>query len=336
MIERILVARTDKLGDFMLTWYALAMLRGALPDARIDLLVGDAVADMAEACPYANGVMVDQGQSLRAVARDIRHQNYDAAIAMFSNRRTALALARARIPYRLAPATKIWQLLFNQREVQRRSRSDQPEYRYNADLAERFLQDHGFPKPSPPKRPLMAFPSSEMRAYKEQLRREYGVSDSSALVIVHPGSGGSANNLSAAAYAGLVNRLKPTEPIFILITAGPGEREVGERVMRLIDTHPAALHASKAGLLTFAHTLACADVYISGSTGPLHVAGALDVRTAGFYPRKKSSTARRWQTMNSPHRRLAFSPPADAPDDDMGLINLDAAAQSICDHWLND
>ena len=44
----------------------------------------------------------------------------DAAITLFSTTRVAAALWRARVPYRLAPATKFAQLLYTDRQRQRR------------------------------------------------------------------------------------------------------------------------------------------------------------------------------------------------------------------------
>ena len=52
--------------------------------------------------------------------------------------------------------------------------------------------------------------------------------------------------------------------------------------------------------------------FIAGSTGPLHIAGALDIPTIAFYPRKKSGNAVRWQTLNTYTRRLSFMPPESA------------------------
>ena len=49
------------------------------------------------------------------------------------------------------------------------------------------------------------------------------------------------------------------------------------------------------------------DVFIAGSTGPLHIAGALNKKTVGFYPSKKSSTSLRWQTINKFENRLSFT-----------------------------
>lgn len=75
-----------------------------------------------------------------------------------------------------------------------------------------------------------------------------------------------------------------------------------------------ALWVSADGLAAFAQGLATASAMVAGSTGPLHVAGALDVPTVGFFPRLRSSTALRWQTLNTPARHLAISVPQDSAD----------------------
>jgi ADP-heptose:LPS heptosyltransferase len=93
------------------------------------------------------------------------------------------------------------------------------------------------------------------------------------------------------------------------------------------------LHSTR-GLAAFARRIAMADLFIAGSTGPLHIAGALDVPTAAFYTRRRSATALRWQTLNSPGRRLAFSPPPDAGQEDMGAVDVAAAAGRISQVFL--
>jgi ADP-heptose:LPS heptosyltransferase len=48
------------------------------------------------------------------------------------------------------------------------------------------------------------------------------------------------------------------------------------------------------------------DLFIAGSTGPLHVAASLNKKTVGFYPKKKSSTSLRWSTINDETNKLAY------------------------------
>ena len=45
-------------------------------------------------------------------------------------------------------------------------------------------------------------------------------------------------------------------------------------------------------LLQMFHNINQCDIFIAGSTGPLHVAAALNKKTVGFYPSKLSSIGR--------------------------------------------
>ena len=77
-----------------------------------------------------------------------------------------------------------------------------------------------------------------------------------------------------------------------------------------------------------------ADLFISGSTGPLHIAGALDRATAAFYPRRRSATPLRWQTLSADHHRLEFCPSVEAEESDMQSIDIQQAAMEISNTLL--
>jgi ADP-heptose:LPS heptosyltransferase len=52
---RILVIRNDKLGDFMLAWPALALLKRSLPQSHLSVLVPAYTQSLAEICPWVAG-----------------------------------------------------------------------------------------------------------------------------------------------------------------------------------------------------------------------------------------------------------------------------------------
>ena len=104
----------------------------------------------------------------------------------------------------------------------------------------------------------------------------------------------------------------------------------------MMNNTPHVVYQSTNGLDNFTKHIAFADLFISGSTGPLHIAGALNVPTAAFYTRRRSATQLRWQTLNSPERRLAFSPPETAEETDMSQINVEAAAREIVKKFLTN
>ncbi len=331
---RILVVRNDRLGDFMLAWPTLALLRQALPEAEIEVLVPPYTRPIAQLCPYINGVVeVPAELGTLALARQLRRHPFDALLTLYSTARVAAAGLLAGIPYRLAPATKAFQLLYNHRLRQRRSRSERPEWRYNLELAEQLLRDHALVPPAPTQPPLLRLPAADTAALRRRLCQERRLDPASRLLFLHPGSGGSAGSLQAAQWATLANAINPDAAISWVVTAGPGEEANATQVVAAIHNHPAILY-SGGDLVALTRHLACADLLLAGSTGPLHLAGALDRPTAGFYPRHRSGNPLRWQTLNSPPRRLVFVPPPEAEPQAVNRIDLDTAAQTIT-QYLN-
>ncbi|MCE8018612.1 glycosyltransferase family 9 protein [Halomonas sp. MCCC 1A11036] len=337
----ILVVRNDKLGDFMLAWPALACLKAAAPEARISALVPAYTAPLAQQCPWIDATIIDPGDGAGKAAQRklldrLRDERFTAMLTLFSTPRVGWLGWRAGIPRRVAPATKWAQLFYNHRIVQRRSRSAKPEYLYNIELAEALLKAVGrapAPRPTPPFWPL---PPATATARRESIAAELALDTRVPWLFLHAGSGGSAVNLTPAQYAELAmtvdSRLadQDTRPQWLL-TAGPGEESVAQELRDSLGARglQAVVLPPRQGLADFALALAAADLFIAGSTGPLHIAGCLNLPTAGFYPARRSATALRWQTCNDESRRLAFSPPAAAGESDMAAIDLEAAAAGI-------
>lgn len=359
-MKRLLVVRNDKLGDFMLAWPAFAMLKQSAPEWHITALVPAYTESLARYCPYIDDVIVDAGkkgekEEQRQTLMKIKQARFDAVINFFSDTYNALTVFKAGIPFRMAPATKFIQVLYNHRVVQRRSRSLKPEYEYNLDLARAFLLQQGLTvcEPAPP---YLSFAAQLIAEQKTKLAQQLQISAQTAWVFVHAGSGGSANNLSLAQYAKLIVSILCQTSSTVVLTAGPGEREkVGQlfqqvraMLLTIAETQYSGeqeeegaslkdaplwveqfvqrmvIYDKNAGLIDFAQSLACANVFIAGSTGPLHICGALNVPTIGFYPSKRSATPLRWQTINQADRRLAFSPQQGKPtEDDLTTIDMD-------------
>ncbi len=333
-IKKLLVVRNDKLGDFMLSLPAFAYLKSALPVTTIHALLPDYTREIAMASGYIDAIIRDPGANADSAAQNhmrdsVRTENYDAVICLYSTTRTGWCVYRAGIPYRLAPATKFAQFFYNQRLSQRRSKSLQPEYAYNLDLARHLLKDFGINLPPEPVPPYLQFDLQEVAALKHNFIECHRVSPTKPLVFIHPGSGGSAVNLSLGQYARLAHALNQLCPVTFVISAGPGEIEQANALAAMLQAIPHTVYHSEQGLVAFAKHIAFADLFISGSTGPLHVAGALNRSTVGFYPLRRSATALRWQTLSQADRRLAFSPSAPTDKEDMSGIDVEYCAQQI-------
>ncbi|MGL5237949.1 MAG: glycosyltransferase family 9 protein [Plesiomonas shigelloides] len=340
-MKRILVVRNDKIGDFMLAWPSFAMLKASMPQARIYALVPHYTAALAKMCPWIDEVVIDPGEHAskdmqQQLQRTLRGLGFDAAICLFSTSRIAWMLWRAHIPYRLAPATKWAQILFNHRLAQRRSRSQKPESEYNLDLIRHFLNSLQI-NIVEPHAPYLSFAIEDIAKQREYLIQHYGLNPALKWGFIHAGSGGSARNLNLQQYADFAFELQNQHKIQWVLTAGPTEQAYAKELEQLIarDGGDVVLLGSDATLTQFVHILSCADLFVAGSTGPLHIAGALDIPTIGFFPSRRSATPLRWQPLNRQGRHLAFCPPAgEETQENMQLIDPRVAAQSASS-WLS-
>lgn len=338
-MKRVLVVRNDKIGDFMLAWPAIALLAQS-GECEVSVLVPEYTAELARMCPWISNVVIDPGPKApfelqQAMVDQISDLKFDAAIALFSNWRNAVTLRHARIPYRLAPATKIAQILYTHRLTQRRSRSLKPEWEYNLDLAARFLADHDLPI-HPVSPPYFSLPADQRDAIRAQIADMSGFSVEDRWLVVHAGSGGSAANLSLAQYEQLVSELSyRLQGWQVILTAGPEElAAVGGLGSALVSRHvPAHVLAPDQGLRGLAGVLANADCVVASSTGPLHIAGALDVPTVGFFPIRQSATALRWQPLNARGRHLAINAPGDKASESFAGLDIEQTVGQILD-WL--
>ncbi|MBL4832099.1 MAG: glycosyltransferase family 9 protein [Aliivibrio sp.] len=328
-MKKILVIRNDKIGDFMLAWPSFAMLKSSMPDCHITALVPKYTKALAELCPWIDSVIIDSTKSAtkqqqNALINEIKQGNFDASLNLFSTTYNALLVWKARIPYRLAPATKLAQLFYNRRIKQKRSQSAKPEYQYNLDLVRAFLSEHNVDIVEPTA-PFFTFDKQVIAQQKQKLVQQLDISADKPWVYVHVGTGGSSNNLSLEQYAALIVGLE--YQVEVVLTAGPGEEEKAKELKALLQQQgvTAVVYDKNDGLVDFTCSIACADLFIAGSTGPLHIAATVDVPTIGFFPNKRSSTPLRWLPLNSEGRHLPFCPPksGDQPSEaDMSLIDM--------------
>ncbi len=320
--ERILIIRNDKLGDFMLAWPAFALIKNACPESTVIALVPEYTRPMAELCPWIDEVICDiqrknpffDGIKLASM---IRSQTIDVSISLFSEFRTAFALWLARVPVRIAPATKIAQILHNVRISQRRSESLKPEYEYNLDLAQQFINLNGDKTDRTTQPPYLKINDTDTQQRKSNYLSEHGLGQDTKLIIIHPGTGGSAINLSLEQYTNLASDIATGKKCHFIITAGPAEHQIATKLDNMMHGLDRAIQLSQDGLVEFTKFITIADLFISGSTGPLHIAGATNTPTLAFYPYKKSATSLRWQTLNTSDARLSYS------GDESGMQSID-------------
>lgn len=333
--KKILVIRNDKIGDFMLAWPAFALLKSQYPNTEITALVPEYTAPLAKQCEWIDKVLIDVKKDsffndILLLTQNIKLNDYDLSISLFSELRTSLSLWLACVKTRVGPATKIAQIFLNNKLKQKRSQSKKAEYEYNLDLIKFLIERHGDKPVKQIEAPFLTFDKNEKATLRNELISKYSITNDTPIIFIHPGTGGSAINLTLKQYAELALSISRHTNMYFVITAGPDELKIATELSLLLKEVKHHIHHSTDGIINFCKTINLCDVFISGSTGPLHIAGALNVRTVAFYPARQSATSLRWKTLNSRSNRLAFTITNESDG-----FNIDTIATSIFTKYLN-
>lgn len=307
-LRHVLIARTDHLGDMLLTLPAVHALKLAHPACRVSVLASAANAEAARHHPDVDHVEVDplaaKGSGLRGVrrlARQIRRLGCDAAVVAHPTPRLALAVRLARVPIRIGTAYRAYSFLFNRRVHEHRRR---PPWKHEAVHNINLLRPLGVVTDQVA--PVRWRVDRQDTAPVNVLLERAGVAGTD-LVAIHPGNAGSALNWSAAMYGELGRRLA-TSNRRVAITGGEGEVELTGQVAAQIGKAAIDL-GGKLSLPQLAALLSRCAVYIGSATGPTHLAAAVGVPVVALYSPLRSSAPVRWRPLGE--RVCVLQPPVD-------------------------
>lgn len=300
----ILVVRTDKLGDFITALPAMYVLKQHNPQNRIIACVAPLNRALAQSCDFIDEVIVDEGGTVFGLAKKIKEADIDASITLFSNTRVALAQFLARVPKRIAPATKIAQIFYTNRVVQRRSEVKMAEFEYNLELTKALFSDISLEY----KKPLLEFSDAkkiyEVFCLNNDIEKE--------VMAFHVGYGGSSDaNFTLEEYEILIREVIKKGKYQVVLTFGPDEKELYEEMQKRLYDVNAVFYLSLEGLVYFAKLVSNFKLFVSTSTGTYHVASLVGTPTMTFFADNLFASAKRWKSVGDEKLQMHFSLPSD-------------------------
>lgn len=307
-LKRILVVRTDRIGDVLLSTPVLSGLRAHCPGAYLAMLVSPYAREVVEGHPALNAVLEDDrtgrhrgiGGFLRLV-RHIRAHRFDAAVVLHSTWRLALLSVLAGIPIRVGAGYRVYGPLFNFRVYEHRKDAKRHEVEYNL----RMIEALGVPASS--RLPHITLTTQD-RDRAEALWRGWAIRSDERVAALHPGSGGSAREWPPASFAALGDRLTE-DGVRVIITGGPDERALVDEVVKRMRTAPLTL-AGETRIKELAAVLDACDVCVANSTGPLHLAAAVGTPAVALFCPITPCSPTRWGPYGEGHRVLQPDVPA--------------------------
>jgi len=286
-VRNILVVRTDRLGDVILTLPLLPVLKRTFPAASVYMLIKPYTAELVQGHPDLDGIIpYDDAVSFWELLAMIKSRKFDIVIVTYPTFRLALLMFLARIPIRVATGYRWYSLLFNKRVYEHRKDAKRHEVEYNLNLAKAIGCDVSQVEF------YLDIPQSA-REVAKAIRKRFDISDNDTVVILHPGSGGSARDWKPKRFGELGERLVSETDANVIVTGGKGEDALVSEVMRYI-SHNAYPLVDELSLKELAALICSVSLFISNSTGPIHIAAAVGTPVIGLYSPIIACSPRRW------------------------------------------
>lgn len=260
----ILVIQLRRLGDVVLTTALLDDITSAFPDASVDFLVGPAAAPLLAGHPLIHERIVFDAARRGAMTRAIRSRRYDWVVDLQGSLTTALLTRRSRARVRLGWRIRGWRLWY----THAKSRKGPVEYVVRE--RRRILELAGVPVgDSLPSVHL----STEERELGERDARACGAPPGTPRVGIllstrEPAKDWKVDGFVDVARSLVADRVTP------LIFQADGDEEKVERIHAFA---PGAVIVPSLDLRRFLGVLSTTSVFVSGDTGPAHMADALGV-----------------------------------------------------------
>lgn len=279
----LLITRHDKIGDFIVTLPLFKAIKEQYPTVCVTALVSKINYDFAQKIDFIDDVILYDANNFWQTLSRIREKKFDASISGFIDTRLGWLLFLSQIKKRIAPATKIAQIFFNNKVLQRRSKVEKTEWQYNLDLAKKLFSDITLDF----SRPLINI----------QSQREN-------IVIFHTGFGGSSDgNLSLDDYLRLAKKASLSSNV--VFSFGPDDKVAKEYIKSNLNFQ-AQIRDDFKSIYDFMLYIATAKLFVSTSTGPMHLAGATNTQTLSFFGDKLFASSARWASVSDTKKQHNF------------------------------
>jgi heptosyltransferase-3 len=299
ILQKILLIRTDRIGDVILTIPLISVLREVYPQAHISFLTRSYTAPLLKYQKTLNEIIIYQPENQHkgiigtlSLSRILKSKNFDIAFLFYPSPQLAIALKLAHIPRRVGSGFRWYSFLFNQRTFEHRKHGKKHELEYNLSLL-----NHYIPKiPSPSDIRFDFQKNNKLTQLKNKALQKYHIKKN--YIIIHPGSGGSSPNLPPRTFHQMIQYLlkKLNKPI--LVVGDKSEEKLLNEVIDSLCSDRLHLVCGAWDLETYMAVIAQSSLFISNSTGPLHIARAFDVPLIGFYCPAIPCSPERWGPYN--------------------------------------
>ncbi len=295
-LKRIAIIRTDKLGDMVLTLPMVRILKQINPNFRVFII----------ASKYTEPLLIHQELIDRyyfineeKINRIIKTNDIEAVFFPRADFGEAIQALTGGAKHRIGTAYRFFSFLYNQKIYEHRKISKFHEAEYNTRMISSITNEQ--------------YKTELLRPYVEQLHiQKLSQFFDIPFVILHPGSGGSARDLPIGKWK-LIAKETLRKDFNIIITGTENEKYLCDEISRM-DKKIINL-SGKLNLSELIALISKTELLFANSTGIIHIAASLNIKTVGFYPNSPFIGAERWKPYSD--NCLIIKPTS---GDDMNLI----------------
>ena len=301
--KRILVVRTDRIGDVLLSTCAIKALRENYPNAYIAMMVSPYAKDIVDGNPYLDEVIIydkdGKHKSWRRsikFARNLKKKRFDLSIILHPTNRVHLITFFAGIRRRIGYDRKLG-ILLTDRLKHTKQFGEKHELEYSLDLV-RYLGIRTEDKN------LFIPIRLESEAWVEELFKQEGIKKTDKLLAIHPGASCPSKVWPAERFAKAADRLRDIYGFKVLLIAGPKDIAKAETVIKNMQ-HPLINLAAKTSVSQLASVLKRCQLFISNDSGPVHIASAVGTPVISIFGRnQRGLSPTRWGPVGRKDRIL--------------------------------
>lgn len=274
-IEKILISRTDELGDVILTLPLARAIKERRPDIELAFLVRPYISHLVDRIPEIDRTFtLPVNGKIRPMLKEYRP---DAIIFAHADLKLATEAFRSKIDVRIGPGYRLFSSLFTRWVYDRRSRGGSHEAEFELNMIEPLF-DGPFDIVMP-ELPVMEEAAEEARAH----RGKVGVGEE--YVIIHPIGRPDTPGYPLDCWAEVGQALLDgRDDISIVITSGNGERDQATELLEKIDRPNRVAIIDTLSPNGVSELLREALCFLSSASDGAHLAALVRTPVVALYP----------------------------------------------------
>ena len=293
IFKRILIVRTDRIGDVLLSTPVIKAVREKYPQAFIAMIVSPYAKDIVEGNPYLDQVILYDKEGKHKswsrtikFARNLDKKRFDLAIILHPTNRVHLLTFLAGISRRIGYDRKSGFLLTD-RITHTKERGEKHELEYNLDLLrdlEIGVEDKNLFMPI----------KKESEEWVDDLFKQEGIKADDKLLAINPAASCPSKVWPPERFAEVADKLAQKYGFKIVLVSSSKDLLIAQCIIKNIRSSVISL-GGRTSVSQLASLLKRCSLFISNDSGPVHIASAVGTPVISIFGRKqKGLSPKRW------------------------------------------